>query len=379
MKYLSFFDTDLNRRTIKMASVNKVRYICSALNDIGIDVEIVSCSMTAKTALPASTERLNDHTTVKYFKTAGKARSKPAKLLQMCIRNLRLFFYLLGNTRRGEIVAVYHSLLNMRCVSLAKKVKGFRLLLEVEEIYNDVYERSSASRRAEMRYICDCADMYLFPTDVLAQRVNTANKPQVIVYGAYELDDEERNNRDRSGKIRVAYTGSFDPNKGGLKGALEAARFLDDRYSLNILGTDTPERVAELKRYIEEHSGKDSCEISYDGAKKGKEYTDWLKGCDIGLSTQNPDASFNETSFPSKVISYLSCNLRVVAYPIRVLTDSEFSDTLFFYRENKPEAIAAAIKKIDFDTPYNSAALIASLDASFKSQLKELHIQEVNE
>lgn len=371
MKYLSFFDTDLNRRRIKMASANKVRYICEAFNRIGEDIEIVSCSMTAKTALPASTERLNDHTTVRYFKTAGEVRSKPAKLLQMCIRNLRLFFYLLGNTERGETVAVYHSLINMRCVSLAKRIKGFRILLEAEEIYNDVFKRSESSRKAEMRFLRG-ADMYLFPTEVLAEKINTEHKPQAIVYGAYEYDPNAANTRPRGDTIHVAYTGSFDPHKGGLKGALEAARHLDSRFDLNILGTDTPARVAELEQYIAEHSGVDSCIIRYDGVKKGRDYTDWLRGCDVGLSTQDPEASFNNTSFPSKVISYLSCNLRVVTYPIEVLTRSEFNDVLVYYSENTPQAIADAVMGIDYDAPYDGASVIAELDASFQNQLKAL-------
>ncbi len=357
-----------------MASANKVRYICSALNRIGIDVEIISCSMTAPTAIPATVEQLSEHTSVRYFRTAAEKDSKLFKLWQIIRRNLTLFFYLLFHTKRGETVAVYHSLINMRCISLAKKIKGFRLLLEAEEIYNNVYEHSKASRKTEMRFLKSCADMYLFPTNVLAEKINTSKKPQAIVYGAYEFDRIAPAKRDPDGRIRVAYTGSFDPNKGGLAGALEAAKYLDERYCLCILGTDTPERVAALDQYIEEHSRKDACEIRYDGVKKGKDYTDYLSNCDVGLSTQNPDASFNDTSFPSKVISYLSCNLRVVAYPIRVLTDSELNDTLIFYGENTPASIADAIKGIDFTAPYDGASLIASLDASFKKQLEALRI-----
>ena len=376
MKYICYFDTVLNRRKIKMASANKVRYICEALNSIGVDVEIVSCSMTAPEAYPASVEKLNDHTDVRYFKTAKEPSTKPMKLFRMCQRNIRLFFYLLRNTNRFETVAVYHSLTNMRCVMLAKKLKGFRLLLEAEEIYNDVFERSQSSRRTEMKFLTRCADMYMFPTDVLAKKINKDNKPQAIVYGAYESDPSVKK-PPRGDKIRVAYTGSFDPIKGGLKAALEASRYLDDRYSLDILGTDKPERVEELRRFIAEHSGKDACEIRYDGVRRGREYTDWLRGCDIGLSTQDPDASFNNTSFPSKVISYLSCDLRVVTYPIQVLTESELDGSLFYYRENTPRAIAEAVMSVDVDAPFNGAGLIAELDASFKSQLRRLNIPEV--
>lgn len=378
MKYLCFFDSDINRRKIKMASANKVRYICSALNRIGVDIQIISCSMTAPTALPASTEQLSEHTSVRYFRTAKETRNPVMKLWQFFRRNLTLFFYLLFHTHRGEVVAVYHSLINMRCIALAKKLKGFRLLLEAEEIYNDVFERSAANRKAELKFL-HSAQMYLFPTQVLAEKINTDHKPQAIVYGAYEFDAPAPAQRTHSDKIRVAYTGSFDPLKGGLKGALEAAAYLDDRYSLNILGTDTPARIRELEEYIARHSGKDSCEIRYDGVKKGREYTDYLWGCDIGLSTQNPDASFNDTSFPSKVISYLSCNLRVVAYPIRVLTDSELNDSLYYYGENTPQAIADAIKSVDLNSPYNGAALVDSLDRSFREQLQLMPIKEVSE
>lgn len=377
MKYICFYDTDVNRRKIKMASVNKINYICSAFNRIGVDVELISCSTTAPRAYPACTEKINEHTSVRYFRTAKEARGKASKLFQIFRRNAALFFYLMFNTKKGETVAAYHSLMNMRCVFLAKKIKGFTLLLEAEEIYNDVFERSKASRKKELKYL-DCAEMYMFPTTVLAKKVNTKNKPQAIVYGAYEYDKSEPVKRGE-GKIRVAYTGSFDPNKGGLNGALGAAEYLDDRYCLCILGTDTPQRVKELEDHIENHSQKDCCEIIYDGVKRGKDYTDYLCGCDIGLSTQNPDAAFNNTSFPSKVISYLSCDLRVVTYPIEVLTDSELKDSLYFYTENTPKAIAKTIKSIDLTSPYDGRSLIKSLDGSFVSQLRALGLKEVIE
>ena len=69
----------------------------------------------------------------------------------------------------------------------------------------------------------------------------------------------------------------------------------------------------------------------------------------------------------------MSCNLRVVAYPIQVLTESELNEALFFYRENTPQAIADAVKDIDFSLPYDGESLIARLDASFQSQLKNLN------
>ena len=375
MKYLCFYDSETGRRKIKMASVNKINYICSALNRVGIDVEIVSCSMTAPQKMRTTAEKLNSHTSVRYFRTSKEAKSMPGKVLQLIRRNLTIFWYLLFHTKKGERVIAYHSLINMRSVLLAKKIKRFRLILEAEEIYNDVFQRSAASRKTEMRYL-QSAEQYLFPTELLAEKINPEHKPQALVYGAYQAErGKTTQKRPVNGKIRVAYTGSFDPNKGGLKGALEAARFLDERYQLCILGTDTPERVKALKEHIALHSGKDSCEICYDGIKKGKAYTDYLKTCQIGLSTQNPDAGFNNTSFPSKVISYLSCNLRVVSYPIEVLTSSALNDVLYYYTQNTPQAVANAIMGVDVNADYDGQSVISALDSAFLEQLRQMDLK----
>ncbi|MBQ9413552.1 MAG: glycosyltransferase [Clostridia bacterium] len=370
MKYICFYDTEINRRTMKMAAVNKINYICSALHQIGFDAEIVSCSTTAPYDIPATTERINDYTTVTYFKTDKATSSKLRKITSLIRRNMALFFYLMRHTQKGETVLAYHSLSTMRCLRLAKKLKGFRLLLEAEEIYNDVFVRSSRNQKAELAFL-KSAEMYLFPTAVLADKVNPDGKPQAIVYGAYEVGGET-SERKSDGKVHVAYTGSFDPNKGGLWTALEAALHLNEQYCLHILGTGTPDVMEKLNAFIDVHSGKDACEIRYDGLRQGKDYTDYLQTCDIGLSTQNPDASFNNTSFPSKVISYLGCDLRVVTYPIEVLTRSELASDLFFYETNSPEAIADTIRAIDCSVPYDGKSRIRRLDASFRRDLQSL-------
>ena len=81
----------------------------------------------------------------------------------------------------------------------------------------------AGTEEQKMKYLQKCADMYLFPTDVLARKINIDSKLQAIVYGAYEFDGGAAKRRVSDGKIRVAYTGSFDPNKGGLSNALGAA------------------------------------------------------------------------------------------------------------------------------------------------------------
>ena len=370
MKYLCFFDSKPNNRPATIAAVNKIKYICSAFNEESIDMEIVSCSMTAPCSMKPQTERLSPHTTVRYFKTVKFRNSKLWKLKEMFRRSLTVFLFLLFHTKKDEKLIVYHSLAIMRSVMLAHKIKKFHLLLEAEEIYNDVFVRSERNKKTEKRFL-ESADSYMFPTDILAAKVNNAGKPQIIIYGAYDVKKMPKNPYN-DGRIHIAYTGSFDPNKGGLSAALETARFLDESYCLHILGTGTDDAVERLKTFIEEHSRKDACEILYDGVLSGDDYNRYLQRCDVGLSTQNPAAKFNATSFPSKVISYLANDLRVVTFPIDVLKKSEMNDLLYYYNADSPQEIAKVIREIDYETPYDSSSVILKLEERFRSDIRKL-------
>ena len=48
----------------------------------------------------------------------------------------------------------------------------------------------------------------------------------------------------------------------------------------------------------------------------------FIQKCQIGLCTQNIDAAFNTTSFPSKILSYMSNGLEVVGVNIAAIKNS---------------------------------------------------------
>ena len=104
----------------------------------------------------------------------------------------------------------------------------------------------------------------------------------------------------------------------------------------------------------------------------GEEYIKFIQSCDIGLSTQNPNAAFNETSFPSKVLSYMANGLRVVSIKIEVLKSSAVNELLYYYDINNPEAIANAIKGVDMSSLYDSRERIKELDKKFREEIKNL-------
>lgn len=99
-------------------------------------------------------------------------------------------------------------------------------------------------------------------------------------------------------------------------------------------------------------------------------YIDFLQTCQIGLSTQNPDAAFNNTSFPSKILSYMSNGLQVVSADIEAVRRAYgISGYIYYYQKQEPSDIANAILNVDLDNPFDTRAVVQSLDNRFVEQL----------
>ena len=160
--------------------------------------------------------------------------------------------------------------------------------------------------------------------------------------------------------------------RGGGIAAVEAAAFLPANYHVHILGFGNESDTKKLKDIMTSLVEKYKCKVTLDGCLSGEEYIRFIQSCDIGLNTQNPNADFNATSFPSKILSYMSNGLHVVSVRIPVVELSEIGDYMYFYNEQKPEEIAKAILKIDINEPYNSREIIRNLDNNLKVEMGEL-------
>ena len=172
--------------------------------------------------------------------------------------------------------------------------------------------------------------------------------------------------------IHCVYAGTFDPRKGGAAAAAAAAEFLPDDYHIHILGFGSDEEIRNMKDCISRVAKKSAAKVSYDGLLTGEDYIKFIQSCDIGLSTQNPDAAFNATSFPSKILSYLANGLRVVSIRIPAIEQSDVGDKLFYYDEQTPDQIAKAIRSIDMSQEYDSRRLIEQLSECFERELVEV-------
>lgn len=373
IKYIGFYDVlsnEIENRNSCLPATDKMDYIIKALNKNGYGIEIISPSWTVnKKKYKGKTIQITPDISLKLFFTLPWT-SKIIKGFSVLFSFLCLFTFLLLNVKSDEQIIVYHSRWLSLPILIVKKIKRhMTLILEVEEIYDDV-KKSKFWGNMEYK-LFEVADKYIFPTELLNEKINIYNKPYTLVHGTYQVQDK-RKSRFNDNKIHVVYAGTFDPRKGGALAAVAATEYLPHGYHVHIIGFGSKEEVKNIQDTIEEVSKKTEANITYDGLLKGEEYITFLQKCDIGLSTQMPDAIYNKTSFPSKILSYMANGLRVVTVRIKVVEISDIGDEVYYYEEQTPEAIAEAIMKIDINESYDSRELIKKLDIEFVHNIKKM-------
>lgn len=378
IKYISFFDTQdsLVKRNYVTSAANKIEYIAKTIASLGKNVEIISMSQVQEDRFrlyPSERKKLVEGVIVNLpFSWGGnKGLIRKSKIVWHLIY---LFLYLLFHCGKSDIVIVYHSLGYFDIIRWAKKLCKFKLILEVEEIYSDVSQMSSYWRKLEFKMF-NIADAFILSNDLLDDKINNKHKPSVVIYGTYQVEPQ-RIDKFEDGKIHVVYAGTFDPNKGGVQTAISAAEYLPENYHLHICGFGSEKVVQQINDQIDLIQRRSKARVTYDGLKKGEEFIVFLQKCHIGLSTQRPEGEFNDTSFPSKILTYLVNGLSVVSIKLPVLEQSSIVNSLCFYNISSGIEIAKAIKKCNCQS--NKKDVLESLDRNFRininSIIKKLYV-----
>lgn len=373
IKYVGFYSSNSKineNRNYVLSATNKMDYIIKVLNKIDYKVEIVSPSWTNDRKFYKKKKvKINQINSLTLFSTLPWG-SNLTKLSSVIYSFFCMVLYLLRNCNRNETLIVYHSKWMTVPIIVLRMIKpSLSIILEVEEIYSDI-KKSFFWEKMES-IVFNNADKYLFPTQTLCEKINTEKKPYSIVHGNYEIN-EISSKKFGDEKIHVVYAGTFNQIKGGAKMAIKTALYLPENYHVHIIGFGTTRETKEVLQLIKDTEKHIKGTLTYDGLLTGNEYNSFLQSCDIGLSTQNPEAAYNETSFPSKLLSYLSNNLKVVTIKIKVIERSAVKDLLYYYENHNPKEIANTIIKVDLTDKNKSHRMLKKLDDEFTISLSKL-------
>lgn len=368
-----------NRKTTPAADT-KMAYIIESMKKTGYDVEVLSfCADEDRDVLfekRSGYKIVRNHTPVVFFDNYT-SKYRILRVIGRWLTWMKIKKYLRKHCISNECkIMIYHSLGLLKVLNfLDKKKKPF--ILEMEEIYADVIGEKQI-RIKEIRAAQKAAG-YIFPTQLLSKIVNPSRKPEVIIHGTYGVEPDRKCNifnqdlqmsSDRI--IHCVYAGTLDPRKGGAEAAAQAAEFLPEGYHIHILGFGTKQDVQNMQNRVKDIASRSKARLTYDGVLSGEDYIRFIQSCDIGLSTQNPDAAFNGTSFPSKILSYMANGVQVVSIRIPVVESSDVGPYMYYYDHQIPEEIAKTIMSVNVYDKYVGRKVISELDIKFCHELERI-------
>ena len=353
------------------AGLAKMKYIIESLQSTNNTLYIYSTSNGGSKATKLYWKKLfkiNSDLSINYCTTYG-SRYIILQILERVLNQFQLFIYLMFKVKNKDLVVIYHERFYLPIINLVRKLKKYKLIYEVEEIYTQVANYSNLRIQKEINGL-RIADAYIFPNDSMAKKLEFDLRPFLVCYGSYKIENSIKE-KFNDGKIHVVYAGTLEKHKGGAAAAA-AAEYLNEKYHIHILGFGTEKQISEIQKDIQNISRKSKAIVTYDGVKRGNDYLMFLQKCHIGLSTQNPIGEFNETSFPSKILSYLANGLCVVSVRLEVLEKSKINELLFYCDNNSPLAISNAIKKVQLSNNYSSRAYVEDLGNCFVTEFQNL-------
>ena len=357
--YYSDWDNKIVRKASPAADL-QVSYLTEVLQDIGYAVEIISpCVIDDRKksiVFGRGYSKRIENKKVDFLMSMG-SKYRGVRVLGYLLTRLALLVTLLKK-RKGKII-IYHSLSLGYVYYFLHMIKR-KFILEVEEIYSDVSgntrrrKRELAGAAKASCYIVPNRDMHkLFP-----------EKKWVLYHGSCRREPVMKRIF-TDGRIHIVYAGTLDPRVIGGYVMVRLAEYLNNHYQIEILGVGSGEQKAIIQDEIAKVAGK-GCDIELHDCLYGDEYLQFIQSCDIGIYAQDPRSADIYTSFPSKIMSYLSNGLRVAATKTSVLERSEVSHLLFWAEKNEPDVFAEAIKSIDMEAEYDSRAALCRLEEDIK-------------
>lgn len=373
--YIGFYskvDNPQNFRSFP-ATTTKMDYIISALKNADFKVNLFALGETVSKHKFYSQKVLTFDKKEKIIYVSTFSNSSfILKYLSRAWLLLQLLYYLLFVVEKNGNVLYYHTYATMSVVKISRLLKKYNLVLEVEEIFQAAWKGTEKKINNEIKYL-KTADGYLFVNDIMPKKIVINNKPFAVCYGDYRIINKFHSVLpNQQNYINLVYAGVFGSENSDVSLAIDTIKFLPERYQLHILGYGSNQDISYVKNKIKEINHKaETKRVHYHGKLLGKEYFDFLSTCHIGLSTRVLEDHFSDYTFPSKVLVYLGNNLKTVSSSINCILKSKIADSIYFYKNQIPQAVAETILTIDFSdkNKNNQIDVLKKLDSDFIIQI----------
>lgn len=377
--YVGFYSKSDNPNNFRIfpATNTKMDYIKSAIKNAGFKMTILAlgeAQTKKKYIFKRRTEIVDKQEKIIYVNTLGKFSSLLFRLISRIWLLFQLFYFLSFEVKKRSTVVYYHTFATIWAVKLSRFFNKYEIVFEVEEIFQAAWKGSVEKIEKEIKYLKN-ADAYILVNDLVASKCGFDTHPFAVCYGDYRtIGNLNKKVRDINDPINIVYAGVIGDKNSDVYLSIETMRFLPNNYFLDILGYGSVENIDKMKMKISEMNKYFKYDkIIYHGSLSGKEYTNFLATCQIGLSTRVLEDKYSDFTFPSKVLVYLGNNLITVSSPISCITKSKISDAVFFYEQSTPQSVSEKILSIsrnEFNKSNND--LLDKLNDNFIEDLKKI-------
>lgn len=328
-----------------VAGMMKMRYVADQIQKAECDLHILSLVDKQATGFYRSYKEDYERTHIHYVGGVGGKNPLMGRINSI-IKHLTFIFYVLFKTSQKDLIVLYHSYYYTKLLAKLQRFIKRDIVIEVEEIYG-------YNALGDMSWVDDeIAQIKKFKTftcvnDGIPQILGLKPEDYVVIYGSavFPKRTVERFNDE---KIHVVYSGTLDYRKMGGPMALEVARLLSSKYMLHVTGyaRKSEDEVAIKKRIAEINTELGEERIRYEGFLSEEDLDKLLFSCHIGLSPNVLRPNFANSTFPSKIVSYMCHDLAlVISYATAY--DFPISEGWVFYHEQTPECIAEAVMKAE--------------------------------
>lgn len=374
IKYVGFYNATDFKRNGALSATKKMDYVSDTLVELGFEVNIINPSWCIRdvnklTKDKGSVRTLRSNVLLKTF-SSWSSKFKLISIFNIIYSQLALFFTLIKDTRKGESIIVYHSPWLYYPIRYARIIRKFKVILEVEEIYQTVNQLSRRLTAWENGLLIE-GHSYIAVSESVAKKLNST-KNKIVLYGTYNIPTIGIKNSKlapyftNSQYINVVYAGAVDRNKGGAFKLLESIKYLKPNIKVFILGYGEYKLLSEVKEYI--YLNNLAQRVSLLDPLHDDDFYCFLSNCHIGINSQIV-GDYMDSAFPSKILTYLSNGLNVVSTPIQSIQDSPFSSFIHFTNSDDAKDIALTLNTCQLMDKTAVQDNIVKFHESFKNEL----------
>lgn len=369
--YLCYGAEDRKRSKFRFepAAIPVVDYVSEKMRELGFQVEIVSGYISNKGVQGYENGESNG---VQYtYFPSFHSKFRIINRIVMYVHHMELFFYLLFHVGKSDVLVIYHSLAFIRLMTILMRVKRIHTVLQIEEYFSYVnLIRKKSWKKRELNYF-KLFDRYIFVNDVMADE--NEYERACVLYGPYRSKRKKLEKTDET--IHIVYAGGITKGNAAIITA-GAAEYLPQNYLITVIGYGTQDCIDNLKSVIAKQNKKNGAKVEYGGFVIGEKYEEIMLKQDIGVSLyQSPEGETEDATkymFSSKILSYLSYSLKVVASSTESLQRSKLNDVVQQVMEMSSKEVAEAIMKVDILENCDMTSIMKQLDEEFGKNLNNV-------